>query len=175
MQVYNSRSPDQWRLIETVADHWENQKVVDLGCGAADILGMAHAKGAHIYGVDHSLELVPPELARAERAVFMEKYIEDFIAWWDVDNGSSQFDYGICFSVLPYLDDTEAVLEWMTRNVRVAFIECQYRGDGPGYPHIRNDADMRGWLMSFWRTPLPIGETEVKDRGVTRTIWRCEA
>lgn len=83
------------------------------------------------------------------------------------------YDVGLCTSVLPYLRNPDNLLAVMSLYCAVSIVECQYFGDGPGYESIKNDGDMKRWLMEHWESVQKIGETKLDIRPATRSIWMC--
>jgi len=157
---HNTRATEQLRILN---DHYDfrGKSILDLGCGYADVLSMI--KDARLTcGVDQeiynqSFKIIKDDLNSLSGPIML--------SFWDVI---------ICFSVLPYLSNPDDTLRWIWDNSKVAFIECQYSGDGPGFDHIRDDHDMENWLKKTWERVEPIGKTLVVDREMYRTIWRCQ-
>lgn len=157
----NSRSSEQWRIISKHID-FKGKVILDLGCGHCDILIQCIQAGAKCYGVDHN----PPD---EFKGVVNVRTIED---WMQFDN--DYYDVIICFSVLPYLEYPFSVIQWIKDHSEIALIECQYSGDGPGFPSIKDDKDMRDYLnLADFDSVEPIGKTLVEDRNKFRTIWLC--
>lgn len=160
--VYNTRSPKQLEIIRKHVD-FKGKRVIDLGCGYGDITrGAVDDGAAHVVGVDKDGTILNSTANRYITHVAAD--IEDY-------KPSNDYDVAICFSVLPYLKDPMRFLERMSRLADKSLIECQYVGDGPGF--VRDDAEMKEILLTFWNTALPIGKTEVAYRNVERTIWLC--
>lgn len=169
-EIHNSRAPQQWAVLSKQLD-WQSKRVIDLGCGYADLLFMAAQAGATGTGIDHNVEIIqrnkqhaPPTLIFATLAIN---------AWIALD--TNQYDVGFFFSVQPYLVlQPLAALYWLREHCAVTFVEIQTLGDGPGY--LSDDAAIKKHLLSFvgWNSVLPIGSTLVKEQRFTRTIWKCE-
>ena len=167
--VYNTRSPEQWRIISEHID-FQGKTVLDLGCGKGDILAFAAEAGAHVTGIDSDkanieyVRITYPEIEVIEQTVnFLE--------------AAPKTDIIICFSVLPYLvEPLFFVLQWINRHSEVAFIECQYAGDGPGFEFLTDNDDMEKWLFSAaqFEKVEAIGHTLVEGRNTKRYIWMCE-
>jgi hypothetical protein len=154
-------------------------EIVDFGSGYGDFMELSLKAGAGlVHGIDNNvtnLEIVDTRLAKA--GVFPYRY-----NLLNVDLNSKRelnllfqrsWHAGFCFSVLPYLDSPELLLYRMSIGVGIAFIECQYDGDGPGFSHIRDDIDMEKWLGRYWQSVRIIGRTELDIRDASRTIWLC--
>lgn len=166
--VYNVRSPKQWSIISEQVD-FKDKTVLDLGCGKGDILLQALDAGASAAGVDSDksnlkyIWYIHPELA----------VIEDDI---EILGIIPPTDIIICFSVLPYLKNPEHMLEWINLHSVIAFIECQYAGDGPGFSFLTDNEAMKEWLLAAgqFEKVQPIGHTFVEGRNKNRFIWMCE-
>jgi SAM-dependent methyltransferase len=168
MVVHNVRSPEQWSIISRHID-FQGKTVLDLGCGKGDILFRAFEAGAKAIGIDLVAENVK---------YIQETYPDIEVA---VDNIESMIeifgiDIIICFSVLPYLRNPGVILQWINGHSDIAFIECQYAGDGPGFSGIHDSNDMREWLLTSgqFKKAEPIGYTLVEGRNKKRYIWMCE-
>lgn len=166
--AYNVRSPKQWAIISEQVD-FQGKTVLDLGCGKGDILFRACDAGATTLGIDmdqnnvkHILDIRPEINVGVGDIEFMPAW-----PWIDII---------ICFSVLPYLKYPERLLEWINRKSKVAFIECQYSGDGPGFAFLTDNDAMREWLLAAgqFEKVQPIGHTFVEGRNKNRFIWMCE-
>lgn len=187
MKIHNTRSPEQWEIISRHID-FKGKSVLDLGCGKGDILFRAFEAGAEAMGIDRDAEnirYITPKIKvfnlnllnmrnfDQEFVIASRHNVPEVINFLDM---MEPIDVIICFSVLPYLDNPEGVLEWINRHSKIALIECQYSGDGPGFHFLTSNDIMRGWLMlwgKFQKVQL-IGHTLVKDRDKKRYIWMCE-
>lgn len=160
----NSRAQKQFEILTKKVD-FLNKTVIDLGCGHGDILFMSSISGASsCVGVDYNQSIVNQnKLKNTGNVSFVHQSIEEFIA----KNASAYFDVSVCFSVLAYLSSPESVVNWMKSHSKIAFIESQYNGDGPGFLQIHNDYQMQKWIGSGdW-----IGETYIEGRDRWRSIW----
>lgn len=161
---HNGRSGEMWNIIDEWVD-FKNATVLDAGCGYGDFLIRSLMAGAGVvWGVDNDQGIVnyvrdkvgplPIELYCGDMEIMLTNPI--------------RFDIILCLSVLPYVD-TEMMLGLIAERSKTAVIECQYEGDGPG--DIKNDAEMRHMLQKFWKKPIKIGQTVVKEGRFTRSIW----
>lgn len=192
MKVHNVRSPEQREIISRHVD-FEDKTVIDLGCGKGDILFRAFEAGAQVTGIDRDAENIRyiqeinPKIKAEEGdlnllnmrdfdkvPVIAPRYnVPEFINFLDM---SEPVDIIICFSVFPYLDNPEGLLEWINRHSNIAFIECQYAGDGPGFSFLTSNDDMKYWL-GLWgkfKKAEVVGHTIVEGRDKNRFIWMCE-
>lgn len=154
---HNTRSPEQFGIIARNAENFiANGRCLDIGCGHADLLSFMAALGCtRLVGIDNAYH--SEMVTRA-----------DLLEW--LEQNDEHFDLGLCFSVLPYVD-VDRVLPLLSKTADVTFIECQYKGDGPG---VVDDAiEMAAMLSRFWRTFERIGSTKIKDRDKIRDIWKC--
>jgi len=166
----NKRAPDMWRQIREYVD-FTGKTVVDLGCGPGDFMSRALQDGASwVIGVD-----IDPDTARQAKETCLEIGKTTIVLVDDIVNmpHDSEYDIGMCFSVLPYTSNPVAVLDWMSKCVGTSLIEMQYANDGPGPAQITDDLDMLKFLEMFWDKPQVIGRTEISVGKGRRTIWLC--
>lgn len=153
----NVRSPRQWEILSAAYD-FQGKRVLDVGCGHADLLYFAQRAGAKVLGIERNTGINQPvPVIHADLVEYLRS--------------SDGFDAAICFSVLPYLPDPEEAMLHLAYVADVTFIECQYKGDGPGM--IADDAEMLALLQRFWLDVQKIGYTTVAIRNVQRSIWMC--
>lgn len=172
--THNTRSPEQWEIIK---DLDFGDIVVDFGCGYADLLFRIAIERhlRQLIGVEENPSIIFRNMRINEENLlgiqFLNMDIMEFVDNWD----HGPIDTAICFSVLPYLDvdRPDYFLAWLANNAEQTLIECQYAGDGPGFPSIKDDYDMGMWLSIFWNDFEPIGHTTVDYRKANRTIWVC--
>lgn len=172
--AYNVRSPEQWAIISKQID-FQGKTVLDLGCGKGDILFCADNAGADVTGIDNDIKNI---------AFIQNNFPKIEAKIWDIDklplSTYFQTNYytgiSICFSVLPYLRRPEITLKWISHHSDIAFIECQYVGDGPGFAFLTDNDAMREWLLvaGQFEKVQPIGHTIVEGRNKKRFIWMCE-
>lgn len=166
----NNRAPRMWEQITEHVD-FNDKSVVDLGCGTGDFLFRSIKSGASsVVGYDID-ELTAREATRncKKEGCVVHVSVQDVSTLSD----DVQYDIGIFFSVLPYVANPVKVLDWMSRNVEISLIECQYSGDGPGPKNLYDDLDMKNFLNLFWDDIEVIGRTKLKIRDAKRTIWKC--
>lgn len=167
--VYNIRSPEQWRIVSGAID-FQDKTVLDLGCGRGDILAFAAEAGAHVTGIDSdktNIEYIHNTYPAIEAIEETVNFLE----------AAPKTDIIICFSVLPYLvEPLFFVLQWINHHSEVAFIECQYSGDGPGFEFLTDNDVMEKWLLvaAEFKKVEAIGHTVVEGRNTKRVIWMCE-
>lgn len=165
-----------WHIISSHVD-FKNKSILDLGCGYGDlVMYAADANARFVVGIEHKPSIVYA-LRERIRASGVAEDVSIMILHGNIDEWESRwqnFDIIICTSVLPYLKNPDRLLENMSRHGDVVVIECQYAGDGPGFAHIKNDDDMRIWLLMYWRHVEKIGSTDIIDRGASRSIWMCK-
>lgn len=173
METYNTRAPDMWSLISKNVD-FEGKSVLDLGCGYGDFLLLAHYAGASkIAGVDNNSRIISKVRERIDKKAknsHIRLYIEDIETL-----SLKDWDIVLCFSVLPYLNNPDKLLNKIYFNSKIALIEAQYQGEPYCLQNIKNDKDMREWLQSIgWDCITNLGYTDVEIRNAKRTIWRCK-
>ena len=172
---YNVRAPLMWSAInEHHGKDFKDAIVWDFGCGYGDLaLCALEAGAAVVYVCDKDWKLVQMAMQKCikhQGKVFGYQFdINVTTMKW----AASHADIGIMTSVLPYLNSPTKVLKQAAR-IPLFFIECQYKGDGPGLDFLRDDFDMSNYLegCDFWEH-AKVGETEVIDRGSKRSIWAC--
>lgn len=187
MPLHNTRADDMWREIYKYVD-FHDKSVMDVGCGYGDMLARAYEAGAKIvFGMDNDKRVIYEAGLRLGEAGYSDAPIYLLRANANSWNVSWPGFHNIifCFSVLPYLEEPTEMLRHFKRDSNVALIECQYAGDGPGFPDIKGDDDMYEVLMggSFvkglkkWEgfySADKIGETKVEIRDTYRSIWLCQ-
>lgn len=166
--AYNVRSPKQWEIISKQVD-FQGKTVLDLGCGKGDILIRAFEAGAQVIGIDSDPKNIKYILSIQPEIEVAVDDIEFMIL-------NHRVDIIICFSVLPYLKRPKNTLEWLNYSSAVAFIECQYAGDGPGLAFLTDNEAMKDWLLvaGQFKKVENIGHTLVEGRNKKRYIWMCE-
>ena len=93
-------------VMDIVADI-QPQKVLDIGCGAGDVIHRLALKGCNVVGVDLSEEAREQALARTEE-------VRDRVTIsGELPPDSDKFDMVMSFEVLEHIeDDKAALLEW---------------------------------------------------------------
>jgi len=157
----NSRSPEQWDIISAEVE-LSGKRVLDLGCGHGDLLMFAQQAGANVLGVD----IKPTVTTKLREITVLPMSIQDYLV-----RRPSRFDIVFCFSVLPYVGDTSALLDGLRDIADIALVESQLVGDGPG---TMTEAELWGLLAERWESVRKIGHTTVLGRDTIRPIWLCE-
>lgn len=173
--IHNERAKRQWKIINKYAN-FKDKSVIDLGCGYADILMRCYKAGAQLCcGVEKDVTIATEASLRVDslsKVIGQDIFIiQSNIEWAE----NWPMDYAICFSVLPYLDNPILTLQWIRYHSKVVFIECQYKGDGPGFGWIEGDDDMESWLkLVGFRNVKAIGKTLIRHKKKYRTIWMAK-
>lgn len=166
-----------WAMAQIVklAYSFVDKNVVDFGCGYGDMMYHAlDAGAARAIGVEQNEGIAEIALQKCKDFPDVE------MLYGDVEDPEVQVDldvmgYGdvaFCFSVLPYLKHPDWFVGWLGDHFANVFIECQYRGDGPG--NIASDDDeMSVWLLNHFDNAMLIGRTHVLARDKYRSIWKC--
>ena len=145
--------------------------VVDFGCGYGDMMYYALAAGAdYAIGYDEDPSALGYADMKCEDFKNKEFVPRDLMKIMEEDEVAG--DVAFCFSVLPYLLRPEAFVNWLGDSFPTVFIECQYRGDGPG--NIADDDEgMMEWLLDRGFDVAKVcGKTHVLMRNKYRTIWK---
>ena len=176
----NKRALEIWGIVTSNID-FRDKTVVDIGCGPADFLRLSLRSGAkHVSGIDMDYAVMLD--ASASLREDGRKADKDFTLLCDdintmVEENNLDFgaDIALCFSCLPYLDDFNSALEWISSmSGECALIESQYYGDGPGPRFLGSDDDMEDLLFRYWGSVEKIGETDTRIRAANRSIWLCQ-
>ena len=176
----NQRALEIWGIIVPHVN-FVGKEVVDIGCGPADFVRLALRSGAkHVSGIDmdYAIMLDASMALKADK----RKADRDFTMLCDDLNvmvAEHNLDFGadiaICFSCLPYLDDFNSALAWISdMSGECALIESQYYGDGPGPRFLSGDDDMEDLMSHYWGSVEKLGETDTWIRDATRSIWLCQ-
>jgi len=174
----NKRTPQIWQLITQMVDPYSfgGLRVLDIGAGYGDLAICMANMAAQVVAVEKNKAVAKSLRERISKRGFNERIkvlqqdVESFEFIWP-----EPIDVIVCTSVLPYLTAPNRIMSTMSIAADVAFIECQYAGDGPGFPHIEDDEDMINWLERYWPTVIKVGETAVDIRPASRSIWLCES
>jgi len=168
--MINSRAPEMWDHIAENVD-FKGASVLDVGCGYGDLLTYAAKAGAsRVVGVDidkYSLNIAEDKLK--ETGVKYNLRHMDINDKWDLFG----FDIVICTSVLPYVEDMDKIALRLVAAGRIAIIEMQYHGDGPGPMAISDDDDMEKWLRRYWSSVRAIGTSYTGRTPPARSLWLC--
>jgi SAM-dependent methyltransferase len=166
-----------WHIIHDKVI-WTKKTVVDLGCGAGDMLWRAWDAGANrVDGIDLDKRMLKYAEDRHKQHGYQPPRAKIFFGCVDLSKHYFRIptsDIVICFSVLPYIHGRHELLDQMSRRHDTAFIECQYWGDGPGPSDITTQNDMRELLRRYWKKVEWCGATTVKGGIAKRDIWRCQ-
>jgi len=187
--LHNTRAPQQWEIISKHVD-FEGKTVLDLGCGYGDILLICFQSGAKCVGIENNFLVFQEAITKIPVVNSDILLLHWDISDWINNNSARNHDVIICFSVLPYLDNPYAVLEWIKAHSEIALIEIQLFGDGPGsnnwlkgqindnpeVTYLVDKEDTYTLLRTIgWKHIYDIGGTTVKkDRDYERTIWLCQ-
>lgn len=176
--LYNKRAGEMWDIISAHVD-FAGKRVIDLGCGRGDLALRVSAMSAvrWVQAYDNNAECIldcESKKQSIKHRVTISFKLDDIGEAFHYKTLSS-CDILICCSVLPYMPFASQFIDKMAHHAPMSIIECQYAGDGPGFPDIKDDDDMQTWLLSAgWSTVTPIGKTFVEGRDKWRTIWMCE-
>lgn len=176
--LYNKRAGHMWDIISQHVD-FKGKRVIDLGCGHGDLALRVSAMSAARWVQAHDVDAACIDDCEAKKQMVKHRVTVSFnvndVGELFFHETLSQCDVLICCSVLPYLPFASRFIDKMARHAPISIIECQYHGDGPGFPDIKDDDDMQTWLLSAgWSTVTPVGKTFVEGRDKWRTIWKCE-
>ncbi len=162
----NKRALEIWDIVTRNID-FQGSVVVDIGCGPADFARLAFNSGAkYVTGIDLDYAILldgSAALKEDKREVITDfmllcNDIDDLVAENDLTFAA---DIALCFSCLPYLNDFNSSLEWISRmGQECSLIEGQYYG---------GDNDMENLLALYWGSVEKIGETDT-----SRSIWLCQ-
>ena len=170
----NNRANEMWSIIRLGLEH--AQSVVDFGCGYGDLAYQILRDDPHARVICADKQQNMVEIALSKCKMF-EKRVTGFVC--DLDDpttipwASQLADVAICTSVLPYVR-WGTVLVQLAQYFNTVFIECQYRGDGPGLKNIESDTDFSMLLQKAgFEDHFKMGSTDIIDRGKSRSIWKC--
>jgi predicted RNA methylase len=178
----NIRSAEMWEIINHDGGGFKGLTVVDFGCGYGDLLAFVLRAGAsQVMGVDKDQKTLNTAALKCNFYTNTSFYCADFedrIVQSSILDmmgaGDGVFmDVAFCTSVLPYLKDPGRFVYWLSKEFDTTYIECQYKGDGPGNI-AENDDEMSSWLLNCgFKSAIGIGKTYVEGRDLYRTIWEC--
>lgn len=168
---YNTRAEAMWRIIGQRVD-FRQKNVIDLGCGHGEMLWRSYVAGAKtVCGIDKNF---PDWLLGGIPRGFNFLQIDlDVSSRIDAEGFRLEADIGICFSVLPYLDDFKYFIQWMAETFPICLIEAQYEPE-PYNIGVSNDEEMYNLLReNGFEIAIPLGKTYVQIRDTYRTIFYC--
>lgn len=170
----NARSPEMWEMMQVI--DWRGKDVLDIGCGAGDmLLYVAQAGATTVIGIDKSKEVIDGIALRT-----VGRFPQIHLICRDIEGYFGElmptFDVILCLSVIPYLSrGIYDVLGWIANHSQQSIIECQYFGDGPGPVFIEDDDDMQHvFRASSIEKATKLGFTVVEGRDKERSLWLCE-
>jgi SAM-dependent methyltransferase len=175
---HNKRAEEIWEQI-TPQVSFTGKTVIDVGCGYGDFSFLAYmANAGRIDAIDINQKII--EKARIANEQYFGGPGNDVNFYiMNIERGDlkimNRYDIGICFSVLPYLNDPFFMLRKLSQLCHVLLLEVQYAGDGPGFTWVKNDDDLAYYIGQAGFTSFePIGRTKVKQDRWERTIWLCQ-
>jgi len=168
----NRRADKMWEQIDQAVYFYPGAEVIDLGAGYGDLAIRAAGYGAHVTVVEQVPHVLSEGLGSVDNKFHITVKIDDIERY--IKHHNEEYWYvAFCTSVLPYMSNPDAVLDWMSKHAKMSVIECQYAGDGPGFENILTDVDMTEWLEKHWAWVTKIGETVLDIRPASRSIWLC--
>lgn len=181
----NIRSDLMFEIIKDnlpFRDGFKNKSVIDLGCGYGDLLALSlRAGAASVVGVDASPESIRAASKKLANLASKLNNVDYRIRQADINVEANnlyklfgKYDIAYCTSVLPYIENREEVLEYLSRHAFVTFLEIQYHGDGPGLSKTPDEQSAKEWFEEYWVKVKRIGSTYTgRVPRSERDIWRC--
>ena len=176
----NVRTPERWNAIWRHFDFY-GASVLDIGCHTGEMIHRAwHAGAKNIVGVDRSAESI--KIAEEYNPQY-PPYGPPWIRFWHYEvvptaaYAPTGYDVGLMLSVIGYmikergLKAVTDMLESLSMQIPVMFIEPHFEGDGPGNFYAQQD--VQEWFESIWNDVRVIATLDIPGRDATRSIWRC--
>ncbi len=170
----NTRAERMWSIISRNVD-FRRKRVIDLGCGTGDFVWRCLIAGAQqVMPIDIDTSKFSMDFLQSVPNEYTVNLNSSNINEWVKEDRQIHFDIAMCFSVLPYLDDIPATIQWMAITFDLSLIEAQYDPE-PFNVGVVSDRGMAQLLLdNGFNDVEPIGKSYVDYRDVWRTIWRCE-
>lgn len=175
----NTRAEAMWRIISQQVN-FRKKSVIDLGCGHGEMLWRAYVAGAReVQGIDKDWSKISwvGDRLEGDGGTNVIANVDASLENLNTAINESWFGYDIamCFSVLPYLDDIPATLQWMASHFELCLIEAQYEPE-PYNIGVKSDEEMFSFLRdNGFEIVVNLGKTYVEIRETHRTIWACSA
>lgn len=169
-------SDPKWEVFDFPKD-LKDRSFLEISCNTGWFLKKAGERGAKVYGVDISWQVLDIAMDRNPTGVFWLSKIEDF-------QTTSQFDYILCSSAFHYYHHREeqlAKISKMTKNFILEtpvlledreFIRYQGGEDGE-FCSVPSEKLLLRWLSKYFKKVTVIGET-IQPDSHNRPVYLCQ-
>ena len=169
---------DSDRRVCSILNNYDpgNASVLDLGCNIGFFsFGMAKF-GGNVTGIDYDTEAIKfAKKMVKDHDVKNTKFLNKEINVKELEKLGKQ-DCVLALAVLSWImhqtsrEEMEKVIDWISKNSEVSFIEIQYRGEPGQLEWITNDDECEAYLKQWFKYVYKV--IKVNGWG-PRTVWKC--
>jgi SAM-dependent methyltransferase len=172
LKVHRPDSVKRWEIIAQHTD-FQGKTVLDAGCATGYFsFKAAQNEASNVLGMDADPKAIAVCQAAAE-AFSVQNVTFECSAIHVLDR---QFDVVFALSILNWMGKANAGLwlAWCRGNIGMLWAEIPVRGDGRGgAAWLRDEVDVKRWLLRYFRSVEVMGETQGPHRGKLRTLYKC--
>jgi len=155
----------------------EDKTVIDLGCNIGFFSFFFNNKKAkHVTGIDYDSDAIAfANKMKKEHEIEDVDFLNKEITVKELEK-IGKVDCVNALAVLSWImhqisrDEMENIIEWISKNSKVSFIEIQYNGEPGQLEWIHNDEECEKYLKQWFKYVYKV--IKVTGWG-PRTVWKC--